>query len=69
MVAKAREQRCEYCGEPVGFFAHSRSMDGPVLCGSADCNLEATRDARAERDEIRGRAESDDYERYRGGGW
>ncbi len=60
----AKEQRCDYCGEPLGFFAHSRRLDGPLVCGSRECGRDAREDERAAYDERRQAAEDDGYERY-----
>ncbi len=65
----ATDQHCDYCGEPMGVFTHSRRLDGPRVCGSRECQRDATNDDRAERDEAASRAADDDFNRYRGGGW
>jgi len=65
-------QRCEYCGEPLGVFAHSE-RDGHLSCGDPACSTMAARDerddARAEDEQARMAAEDDGYARYRGGWW
>lgn len=67
----AKNQYCDYCGEFIGCFAHSSRLDGPRVCGSAECNRDARDDERAQLAEARDRAEQDGYDRYRGpgGGW
>lgn len=65
---KEKEHFCEYCGESQGVFAHSRSIDGPVVCGSSECNRDARYDYQSRQNEARMQAEEDDYSRY-GGGW
>jgi len=68
-VSTARPQRCEYCGEPLGTFAHSRRYDGPLVCNEPDCAREAARDerddGRAEYEDAVRRAQEDEYARYR----
>lgn len=61
---RAKVQHCDYCGQEVGVFDHSRILDGPVVCGDSACNREAQADDRAQNDERRQRAEEDDYGRY-----
>lgn len=61
-------QQCDYCGADMGVFAHSRSLDGPLVCGARECSRDARDDERAAHAERRERAEEDGFERY-GGGW
>jgi hypothetical protein len=69
-MAKSKEQFCVYCGESCGVFAHSQRLDGPVVCGGAQCNRDARDDYRTQLDDARERAEQDGYDRYGGpGGW
>lgn len=63
-MSQPKEQYCDYCGEPQGRFHHSRSIEGPVVCGAPECNREATADYRAEMEERQARAEADDYSAY-----
>lgn len=60
----AKEQFCDYCGEALGVFAHSRRLDGPLCCGSRECGRDAREDERGDYDERAQRAQEDDYERY-----
>lgn len=64
-MSAARKQFCDYCGEPLGFFAHSRRLDGPLTCNSAECCREAAHDERQAELDARERAEADDYAFYR----
>ncbi len=63
-----KEQRCDYCGATMGFFEHSARLDGPLSCGSRDCDHDARDDDRARYEEARVSAEEDGYERYGGPG-
>ena len=67
-VRAPRLQRCEYCGEELGVFAH-HPRDGHLHCGDLNCAREAARDerddARAEQEDARAAAEADEYARYR----
>jgi hypothetical protein len=68
-VITPRLQRCGYCGEELGVFAHSMTRDGPLSCSDPKCSREAARDERdaemAELEDARSRAAEDDYARYR----
>lgn len=68
-MSAPKEQFCEYCGEPVGFFKWSRSIDGPLTCGSRECSRMEREEAAAVQDEARFRAEEDGYSRYGGTNW
>ena len=65
----AKMQHCDYCGEELGVFSHSRRLDGPRLCSSVECSRDARDDERADYQEAAERAADDGYDRYRGGGF
>lgn len=64
-MSVAKEQYCQFCGEPMGVFKHSVRFDGPLVCGQRECNRDAREQERQREDEIRQSAEDDGYERYR----
>src|SRR5688500_13825898 len=59
-----REQFCFYCGEPQGVFQWDSRLDGPVACGSVECQREARYEVRAQREEAMERAREDGYSLY-----
>jgi endonuclease YncB( thermonuclease family) len=68
-MSTPKEQFCDYCGEPMGVFKWSRSIDGPLSCGSAECSRMEREDHAARDAEARFAAEEDGYSRYGGSGW
>lgn len=68
MPDATKEQHCDYCGESLGVFVHSRRFDGPLVCGAAACNRDARDDERAQIDAAREDAEADGYSLYGGPG-
>lgn len=69
-MGEIRTQRCEYCGEELGHFAHSRRHDGPLACSAPECSRQAANDerddARDEQESARFAAEQDGYSLYGG---
>ena len=61
---KASRQYCDYCGEFLGEFEHSRRWDGPFSCGASECEREIRYMLQAEESERQERTEEDGYSRY-----
>ena len=60
-----RQRYCDYCSEPLGEFNWNHRFDGPLSCGSRECNRAEREDMRAEQEELADKAAADGYERYR----
>lgn len=44
-------QHCDWCGEELGVYAYSRTLDGPRSCGKRECDRYGRDEERAEAEE------------------
>ena len=68
-MSEPKMQHCDFCGEEMGIFKWSRRFDGPLNCGSPECERDEREQERQADEEARAAAEQDDYGAYRGRGW
>ena len=62
-MSKEKMQYCFNCGESLGVY-HRFHGDEPECCGKKECNKELRYILELEREELKQRAEDDDYSYY-----